>query len=218
MSGVSLGTVVKGLRVLEQEGFLKIRRGPSRRIPNSYAVLISGTDPNRTIGEDLADLTRQHALLQRQVAALTERLAVHEHLIDAALVSQALPGGLHLLVVGEGDFRRVHMSRSEEERLIRRLLDRRGIGAGLRRLRQDPQPEAAIAFARRLERRLEAIPPVSLRVAEVLTFVRDTLLTLPQAEDLPAALAKAEARYEELVATLLRRQEAPGEHVEGELA
>jgi DNA-binding MarR family transcriptional regulator len=120
MSGVSLGTVVKGLRVLEQEGFLKIRRGPSRRIPNSYAVLISGSDPNRTIGEDLADLARQHALLQRQVAALTERLAVHEHLIDAALVSQALPGGLYLLVVGEGDFRRVHMSRSEEERLLRR--------------------------------------------------------------------------------------------------
>jgi DNA-binding MarR family transcriptional regulator len=138
MSGVSLGTVVKGLRVLEQEGFLKIRRGPSRRVPNSYAVLLASPHSGRTFGEELQDLSARRQSLERQVAALGQQLAAYESLLDSCLVSQPLPGGTHLLVVPGELHARVLELRREDERLLRRLLDRRGIGAGLRRLRQNP--------------------------------------------------------------------------------
>jgi DNA-binding MarR family transcriptional regulator len=216
MSGVSLGTVVKGLRILEQEGFLKIRRGPSRRVPNSYAVLISGRDPNRTLGEDLAELSQRQSVLERQVAVLSDRLARYDHLLDAALISAELPGELQLLVVPAAPYRQVRASRSEEDRLLRRLLDRRGIGAGLRRLRQNPRREAVEAFARRLERRLEGAPPLSPRLQNAIGFIREALLTLPAAPDLEAALAEAEQRYEELVVAL--RRSLPQGDKERELA
>jgi DNA-binding transcriptional regulator YhcF (GntR family) len=207
-SGVSLGTVVKGLRILEQEGFLRIRRGPSRRVPNSYAVLISGRDPNRTLGEDLAELSRREEALRQQVADLSRRLARHEALLDRALVSAELPGGLHLLLVPEEAYRGVLATRHEEERLLRRLLDRRGIGAGLRRLAENPRREAAEAFARRLERRLAATPIATPRLEAAASFIRETLLTLPTAEDLPAAVREATARYEAFVAEV--RSGRPG--------
>jgi len=204
-SGVSLGTVVKGLKVLEAEGLIKIKKGPSRRVPNAYAVLTSMDGSGRTLGEELQEARRQRDEARRAVAGLTRELEAWRRLRSSFLIHQSLPGGLMLAVYPVSEGEHLEERRSEEEMAVRRLLDRRGIGAGLRRLRTHPDPTRIEAFVRRVRARMDQqVEPgmTSPAVRRAATFIESYVLPLAGASDAEGALERAEEAYESLLRSL----------------
>lgn len=204
-SGVSLGTVVKGLKVLEAEGLIKIKKGPSRRVPNAYAVLTSTDDAGRTLGEELQEARRQRDEAQRAVEGLTREVEAWRRLRASFVIHERLPGGLMLAVYPLAEGVVLEARQSEEEHAVRRLLDRRGIGAGLRRLRSHPDPRRVEAFVRRVRARMDRqVAPgmTSPAVRRAASFVESYVLPLAEASDVNGALERAEAAYESLLHSL----------------
>lgn len=209
-SGVSLGTVVKGLKVLESEGFIKIKKGPSRRVPNAYAVLTSSHDSSRTLGEELQDARRERDEAVQAADRLAREVRAWRRLRASFVVHQPLPGELVMAVypLREGAF--LEDWRQEEDKAVRRLLDRRGIGAGLRRLRSRPDPAKVMAFVRRVKRRMAIqVDPgmMSPGVQAATQFIETHVLPLAQASDVAGDLDRAQRAYEDLLRSLMKERE-----------
>lgn len=205
-SGVSLGTVVKGLKILEREGFIQIKKGASRRIPNAYAVLTSPDNRDRTLGEELGEYKGRLDESQRMLARLRRQLEGYERFYDAFITRKPLPGDLMLAIYPAYAEEAVVKSRAEERDLLKRLLDRRGIGAALRRLGKSPTPKAAKVFSERARRRLRAHMVHTLsspQMERVYELFNQYLIPLPEAENLPAAIQEAYDAYEDVLAKCL---------------
>lgn len=204
-SGVSLGTVVKGLKVLETEGFIRIRKGPSRRVPNAYAVLTSLNGGGRTLGEELQEARQERDEAVRAAASLRSEVEAWRKLRASYLVREALPGDLVLAVYPRSIGEPLEARREEEVHAVKRLLDRRGIGAGLRRLQTRPEPERVEAFVRRVQSRIDSqigpamTSPAARRARD---FIEGYVMPLAGASDVKGALARAQDAYEGLLASL----------------
>lgn len=203
-SGVSLGTVVKGLKILEEDGFLTITRGPSRRIPNMYEVTIpEGEEHSLKASRLEVDALRQEVdRLRSSLRAVRELLQAYAEAEASAIVRAELPNG-YVLVVRPAAAEAALIARRElEQRFVRRLLDRRTIGAALRRVGESGSRDEVHALVRRVRLRLgraqEMRETASPRVQRVLEFVERHLLTLEHATDPARAAQAAQAALENL--------------------
>lgn len=211
-SGVSLGTVVKGLKMLESEGFLEVRRGPSRRIPNAYAVHMPNHSEGsyRSLKDELEALKMRVSDLESELAAARTMLGEYERADQSVLVRTELPGGYVLLVRPASAENDLRARRDNERRAIARLLDRRNIGGALRQLSNHPNPDDLAAFTRRMRRRLARIElqesEGSSALKKSMQFVRQVLLPLETAAHPEQAVREAQRAYQQLLLALRRDQ------------
>lgn len=228
-SGLSLGTVVKGLRDLEAEGFLAVQKAKSRRTPNIYVIR-----PNHHFLQQDPELMDSHLdssittnprieYLERTIASLTQMVAEYEQSECSIVSRQDIPNGYQVIVRQARPHSLLQEKWHREASFVERLLDRRTIGLRFDHLAHlSPEKTQEILdeehqLSLRIKRRLERLPfPLTI----CLSLTRDVhdfssyVLSLCTRHTLAHHIPDVVERYQELVTRL---KEIPGdpEHEKG---